>query len=70
MSDPPPLALPAAADSRSAEARSAKAEATCGKVSAESTVMRGLVPRIHVFRAAAKAWMAGTSPDKPGHDDV
>jgi hypothetical protein len=24
--------------------------------------MRGLVPRIHVFRAAAKAWMAGTSP--------
>jgi hypothetical protein len=25
-------------------------------------VMRGLVPRIHVFRAAAKAWMAGTSP--------
>jgi tripartite-type tricarboxylate transporter receptor subunit TctC len=25
-------------------------------------VMRGLVPRIHVFPAAAKAWMAGTSP--------
>jgi hypothetical protein len=25
-------------------------------------VMRGLVPRIHGFRAAAKAWMAGTSP--------
>ena len=24
--------------------------------------MRGLVPRIHVFRPAAKAWMAGTSP--------
>src|SRR5215472_13071663 len=24
--------------------------------------MRGLVPRIHVFRAAAKTWMAGTSP--------
>jgi len=23
--------------------------------------MRGLVPRIHVFGAAAKAWMAGTS---------
>jgi hypothetical protein len=27
-----------------------------------TTVMRGLVPRIHVFGAAAKAWMAGTSP--------
>ena len=25
-------------------------------------VMRGLVPRIHGFRAAAKAWMAGTRP--------
>jgi hypothetical protein len=24
--------------------------------------MRGLVPRIHVFLAAAKTWMAGTSP--------
>jgi hypothetical protein len=24
--------------------------------------MPGLVPGIHVFRAAAKAWMAGTSP--------
>jgi hypothetical protein len=24
--------------------------------------MRGLVPRIHVFGAKAKAWMAGTSP--------
>jgi hypothetical protein len=24
-------------------------------------VMRGLVLRIHVFRAAAKAWMAGTT---------
>jgi hypothetical protein len=24
-------------------------------------VMRGLVPRIHVFRDAAKAWMAGTT---------
>jgi len=31
--------------------------------------MRGLVPRIHVLRAAAKA-MAGTSLDKPGHDDT
>ena len=27
-----------------------------------AAVMRGLVPRIHVFGAAAKAWMAGTSP--------
>ena len=25
-------------------------------------VMRGLDPRIHVFRAAAKTWMAGPSP--------
>jgi len=24
--------------------------------------MRGLVPRIHVFCGAAKAWMAGPSP--------
>jgi hypothetical protein len=24
--------------------------------------MRGLVPRIHVFHAELKAWMAGTSP--------
>jgi hypothetical protein len=24
--------------------------------------MRGLVPRIHVFSAAGKTWMAGTSP--------
>jgi hypothetical protein len=29
----------------------------------------GLVPRIHVFRAAAKVWMAGTSLDNPGHDE-
>jgi len=27
------------------------------------------VPGIHVFHAATKAWMAGTSLDKPGHDD-
>ena len=27
-----------------------------------SAVMRGLVPRIHVFGAAAKTWMAGPSP--------
>ena len=27
-----------------------------------STVMPGLVPGIHVFRAAVKTWMAGTSP--------
>jgi len=26
------------------------------------SVMRGLVPRIHVFRAATKTWMTGTSP--------
>jgi len=26
------------------------------------------VMRIHVFRPAAKAWMAGTSLVKPGHD--
>jgi hypothetical protein len=25
-------------------------------------VMRGLVPHIHVFCAAGKTWMAGTSP--------
>src|SRR6476659_2773844 len=29
-------------------------------------VMRGLVPRIHVFPAGAKAWMAGTSPAMTG----
>jgi hypothetical protein len=29
------------------------------------TVMPGLVPGIHVFRAAVKTWMAGTSLDKP-----
>src|SRR5205807_8274193 len=27
-----------------------------------STVMRGLVPRIHVLRARSKAWMAGPNP--------
>src|SRR5262249_26865239 len=27
-----------------------------------TTVMPGLVPGIHVFRAASKTWMAGTSP--------
>jgi hypothetical protein len=26
-------------------------------------------PRIHIFAKARKAWMAGTSQDKPGHDD-
>jgi hypothetical protein len=31
--------------------------------------MRGLVPRIHVF-TAAKAWMAGPSLAKPGHDEL
>jgi hypothetical protein len=25
-------------------------------------VMRGLVPRIYVFRGTAKTWVAGTSP--------
>ena len=37
---------------------------------APSTVMRGLVPRIHVFDAVpreGKTWMAGT---KPGHDEA
>jgi hypothetical protein len=32
--------------------------------------MRGLVPRIHVFRAAAKAWMAGTSPAMTTSDSI
>jgi len=31
-------------------------------------VMPALVAGIHVFPAALKAWMAGTSLDKPGHD--
>jgi hypothetical protein len=31
--------------------------------------MPGLVPGIHVS-FGAKTWMAGTSPDKPGHDEV
>jgi hypothetical protein len=34
--------------------------------------MRGLVPRIHVFLAAAKASMAGTNPrikSGDGHDE-
>ena len=30
-------------------------------------VMRGLVPRIHLFPAADKAWMAGTSPAMTAH---
>ena len=30
-------------------------------------VMRGLLPRIHVFPAGAKAWMAGTSPAMTAH---
>src|ERR1700730_608310 len=30
-------------------------------------VMRGLAPRIHVFPAGAKAWMAGTSPAMTAH---
>jgi hypothetical protein len=30
---------------------------------------RGLVPGIHVFGSTNKAWMAGTSQDKPGHDE-
>jgi hypothetical protein len=34
--------------------------------------MPGLVPGIHVLPVARqrKAWMAGTSLDKPGHDEV
>jgi hypothetical protein len=33
-------------------------------------VMPGLVPGIHVLRRSPrKTWMAGTSPDKPGHDE-
>jgi hypothetical protein len=31
--------------------------------------MPGLGPGIHVLRAGTKAWMAGTSLDKPGHDE-
>jgi hypothetical protein len=32
--------------------------------------MPGLVPGIHVFATAARrSWMAGTSLDKPGHDE-
>jgi hypothetical protein len=27
------------------------------------------VAGIDVFGATKKTWMAGTSPDKPGHDD-
>jgi hypothetical protein len=34
-----------------------------------SAVMPGLVPGIHVLHATSKAWMAGTSLDKPGHDE-
>jgi hypothetical protein len=30
--------------------------------------MPAFVPGIHVF--ASKAWMIGTSQDKPGHDDL
>jgi hypothetical protein len=29
--------------------------------------MRGLVPRIHDFRAESKAWMAATSAAMTGH---
>ena len=30
----------------------------------------GIDPRIHVFGATTRTWMAGTSPgDEPGHDD-
>ena len=35
--------------------------------------MPALVAGIHVFLSIflqSKAWMAGTSQDKPGHDDV
>jgi hypothetical protein len=33
-------------------------------------VMPGLVPGIHVFLPRpGKTWMAGTSQDKPGHDE-
>jgi hypothetical protein len=34
-------------------------------------VMPRLVPGIHVLTASqqAKTWMAGTSLDKPGHDE-
>jgi hypothetical protein len=31
--------------------------------------MPALVAGIHVFDAANKTWMAGTSLDKPGHDE-
>ena len=30
--------------------------------------MPGLVPGIHDFLIGLKTWMAGTSPDEPGHD--
>ena len=33
-------------------------------------VMPGLVPGIHVFRAATKSWMAGTSPRLSGSLEV
>jgi len=32
------------------------------KVVTTNSVMPGLVPGIHVFAAARKTWMAGTSP--------
>jgi hypothetical protein len=32
--------------------------------------MPALVAGNHVFGAAGKSWMAGTSQDKPGHDDM
>src|SRR5262249_53368097 len=35
-----------------------------------STVMPALVGGIHVFGASSKTWMAGTSQDKPGHDEM
>lgn len=30
----------------------------------------GLSPGIHVLYAASTTWMAGTSQDKPGHDEA
>ena len=32
--------------------------------------MPGLDPGIHDFLLVTKAWMVGTSQDKPDHDDV
>ena len=56
------LAMHCSSETRGADVATSADHSIACKLRDLTTVMPGLVPGIHVFRAASKTWMAGTSP--------